>query len=163
MPSDEIYQQRIYGKTAALYEAAALSGAIVGQKDEKVIQALGEFGRELGIAFQIVDDALDFTSNAEKLGKPAGHDLRQGHITLPSMLYIKDNDIDVEDFIDRASDEETVDELILDIRNAGMAKRALDVAKDHVNIATEALSRIEWTEEIDLLQQMAQYVVDRDF
>ncbi len=163
VPSMKVYQERIYGKTAALYEAAALSGAIIGAVSEDAVQAYSTFGRELGIAFQIVDDALDFTSDTEKLGKPAGHDLRQGHINLPAMLYIMKHNLNHDEFIERASDERRVDSLVQAIRNEGMAKKALRVAEEHIQKGIAALEDVNWTPEVDLMKQLAHYVVDRDF
>lgn len=163
VPSLKVYEQRIYGKTAALYEASAISGAILADYDEDTIQAYATFGRELGIAFQIVDDALDFSADAEKLGKPAGHDLRQGHINLPAMLYIKNNNIDHEAFVDQAADEDRVGALVQAIRDAGMAKKSLRVAEGRIEKGIAALDTVPWAPEIDLMKQLAQYVVDREF
>jgi geranylgeranyl pyrophosphate synthase len=165
VPDRETYDKRIYGKTAALYEAAALSGAIIGSPaQEKMIQAFAAYGRELGMAFQIVDDALDFTADTTKLGKPAGHDLRQGHITLPTMYYLDANGTDHDTFIEQISDEGNVDEVVQAIRAAKMPQQALQDARGHIDNALEALESLnEWAPELDHLQNLAQYVVDRDF
>ncbi|WP_457596513.1 polyprenyl synthetase family protein [Hydrogenimonas sp.] len=79
-PDVEAYMQMIYQKTAALIEATAASAAALAGK-ERAIYA--RYGRNLGLAFQIVDDILDITQSAEKLGKPAMHDLKEGKTTLP--------------------------------------------------------------------------------
>jgi geranylgeranyl pyrophosphate synthase len=83
------YYAKIGGKTAALFESAARGGAICGSCDADAVEALGLFGYEVGLAFQIVDDVLDFTADAETLGKPAGHDLQEGTITLPLILAVE--------------------------------------------------------------------------
>ncbi|MBN1966393.1 MAG: polyprenyl synthetase family protein, partial [Anaerolineae bacterium] len=85
--SIEEYYHRIYGKTASLFRTAAEVGAMLGTSVQAHIEALGEYGRLLGMAFQIVDDTLDFASSSERLGKPSGHDLRQGVISLPVLLF----------------------------------------------------------------------------
>lgn len=83
------YLFKIGSKTAALFEAACKAGMTAGGGSEADIAALGRFGYDLGMAFQIVDDVLDFTGNEQHLGKPAGNDLLQGTITLP-LIYAAD-------------------------------------------------------------------------
>lgn len=85
IPGREDYMRRIYGKTAALFATAAECAAILAEVDEQDIAALRRYGQNLGLAFQIIDDILDFTAAAETLGKPAGSDLRQGTVTLPAL------------------------------------------------------------------------------
>jgi heptaprenyl diphosphate synthase/octaprenyl-diphosphate synthase len=85
-PFDTALEQYIYKtgcKTAALFEAACKAGITAAGGSEADIAALGQFGYHLGIAFQIMDDVLDFVGDERTLGKPAGNDLRQGTITLP--------------------------------------------------------------------------------
>ena len=82
----EQYYAKIGGKTAALFEAAACAGSLCGGGSDQDTEALGQFGYEVGLAFQIVDDVLDFTGDVSTLGKPAGQDLREGTITLPVIL-----------------------------------------------------------------------------
>jgi octaprenyl-diphosphate synthase len=79
-PDIDAYMEMIYQKTAALIEATAATAAMLAGKDEAIY---GRYGRNLGIAFQIVDDILDITQSEEKLGKPAMHDLEEGKTTLP--------------------------------------------------------------------------------
>lgn len=81
------YFSRIYKKTASLVEACCGGGAQVSGAEPKTIKSQAEFGRNIGMAFQIVDDLLDFTSDEEALGKPAGSDLAQGILTLP-VIYL---------------------------------------------------------------------------
>jgi octaprenyl-diphosphate synthase len=80
------YMELIDRKTASLFSACARLGASVGGGDERVENLLGEFAWNLGIAFQLVDDILDFTSREKILGKPVGNDLREGKVTLP-LIY----------------------------------------------------------------------------
>ena len=83
------YFNRIYGKTASLFAAAAQGGAMVGGLGEDEALALRAYGENVGMAFQIVDDILDFTGDAAELGKPAGSDLMNGTLTLPALLLIE--------------------------------------------------------------------------
>ena len=85
----EDYFQRISSKTASLFSLATESGAILSEAPESSVDILREYGYNLGIAFQIVDDILDFVSTEEELGKPIGSDLAQGTLTLPAMLILE--------------------------------------------------------------------------
>jgi heptaprenyl diphosphate synthase len=86
----DVYLEVISKKTASLLEACCKAGALSGNADASGVKALGEFGLNLGIAFQIVDDILDFQGSADKMGKPKGEDLSRGIITLPVILLLKD-------------------------------------------------------------------------
>ena len=85
------YYDRIYSKTASLLETAAQSGAILAGLPEEQIDSLREYGRDLGMAFQMIDDVLDFVGDEHVLGKPVGSDLRQGTVTLPAMYFVQQN------------------------------------------------------------------------
>jgi heptaprenyl diphosphate synthase len=85
------YYAKIGGKTASLFESAAEAGMIAGGGTDEQIEALRQFGYEVGLAFQIVDDVLDFTGDEQTLGKPAGHDLLEGTITLPVIYAAADD------------------------------------------------------------------------
>lgn len=85
----ESYLNRIYAKTASLFCAATEGGALLAGLDETRIAALRSYGYNLGMAFQIVDDILDFLGDAESLGKPAGSDLNQGTLTLPFFAFLE--------------------------------------------------------------------------
>jgi octaprenyl-diphosphate synthase len=90
--SEAQYRQVIYRKTARLFEAGAqIAGVITGQPDD-VLAQLGEYGRELGMAFQLVDDALDYSASADELGKNLGDDLAEGKPTLPLIYAIREGD-----------------------------------------------------------------------
>jgi octaprenyl-diphosphate synthase len=87
--SVEEHLDLIYRKTACLFGACTRLGAVLGGQDEKTEHLMGEYGRNLGMAFQLVDDLLDFTATEDVLGKPVGNDLREGKITLP-LIYLLD-------------------------------------------------------------------------
>lgn len=145
--SREDYEKRIYGKTASLFAASTEMGAVIAGASEEHIQALKQFGGDVGMAFQIVDDLLDITSESSDIGKPAGNDLRQGTVTLPVMLYARDLPAES----DRAkvlagviegsiTDSETIDDLVRDIRSSSAVDEALEAARE---FASRAKSRIE--------------------
>jgi octaprenyl-diphosphate synthase len=84
--SEADYMELVDRKTACLFSACARLGALVGGADEEAENRMSDFGWNLGIAFQLVDDVLDFTSREKILGKPVGNDLREGKVTLP-LIY----------------------------------------------------------------------------
>ena len=87
--TEEDYFDLVSRKTAGLFAVCARMGAVVAAADDKTEAALGEYGWSLGMAFQLVDDILDFTSSPKKLGKPVGSDLREGKVTLPLILALE--------------------------------------------------------------------------
>ncbi len=87
-PKEEYYR-RIFAKTASLFQAAGEVGAILGGAPEEHVQALSAYGYNFGMAFQIVDDVLDFTGDEAVMGKPVGSDLRQGTVTLPVFHFLQ--------------------------------------------------------------------------
>ena len=93
--SEDRYLEIITAKTAALFAAACQIAAIVAERDASVEAALAAYGRNLGIAFQLVDDAIDYVSDADTMGKDAGDDFRDGKITLPVILaYARGDEVE---------------------------------------------------------------------
>lgn len=163
----ESYYERIYGKTASLFRTAAESGAMIGRAAPAQIATLGEYGRLLGMAFQIVDDALDFNSDAEQLGKPSGHDLREGILSLPVLLYHDRIKGEVNGTFRRVlagkGSEAQITALVNDIRASGVVEEALDIARDFARQAREALSNAPDGPAKDGLIEMTQFAVARDY
>ena len=87
----ENYYQRIYAKTASLFEMSARAAAMVSPVNEETIETMRKFGYETGMAFQIADDILDFSGDQTAVGKPLGSDLLQGLVTLPAIYYAEAN------------------------------------------------------------------------
>jgi len=83
------YEDRIYNKTACLFSTAAETGAVLGGASESVVGTLKSYGRNLGMAFQIIDDILDYEATTSEVGKPVGNDLAHGILTLPALLFIE--------------------------------------------------------------------------
>jgi geranylgeranyl pyrophosphate synthase len=166
VPDIDTYNQRIYGKTAALFRAAAFSGALLGPDVSRPqMKAFETFGREVGMAFQIIDDALDFLSDSKKLGKPAGHDLHNGIITLPALIFIEEQGISPDVFIDQIRDEDQREEIIKQIQQTDAARRAFETARDYIYRAEDALTNtsLSASPAIDHLLRVAYYSIDRDF
>ncbi len=142
-PTRDGYFARIFGKTGSLFVTAAEGPAFLAGASPAVVQGMATFGREVGIAFQIMDDILDFTADASHLGKPVGSDLRQGLFTLPALLYLegRPDDPNVAALLDgRAGDAAIVARVVDAVRNSGAIQAALDEAKAYVKRGVEALS-----------------------
>lgn len=162
--SREAYFDRIYAKTAALFALSAQTAVLLSGAEPAVDQALYTFGREIGMAFQIMDDILDFSGNEAKLGKPVGSDLRQGLFTLPALCYLesKPADRDMEAVLRGARDARTVARLAQSIRNSGAIDAARQEAQAYVTRAQAALSILPDNAYRQALADMADYVIRRD-
>jgi geranylgeranyl pyrophosphate synthase len=149
------YMQRIEAKTAMLLAACCEIGALLGGLGAREREALRAYGRELGLAFQIADDVLDYTGAEGEVGKPIGHDVVEGFATLPLMLSpIKLGD-------DRRLDEHEARRVVEDVRNSDGPRLALAQARDHANSARDHLHALNRGEAIAALESLAEYVVSR--
>ena len=150
------YMDRIEAKTAALLVACCDIGALLGGLNEIERGALREYGRALGFAFQIADDVLDYTGTEGEVGKPIGHDLREGFATLPLLLApVKLDD-------DRRLDEDDARRVIDEVRKSGGPGKALEQARKHANAAREQLNSIRRSEATRALDSLTEYVVSRN-
>ena len=159
------YNQRIYAKTASLFETSTTATAIIAGSDVAIKEKVRVFGYEVGMAFQIVDDILDFTSQTQQLGKPVASDLRQGLITLPALYYIEENpgDRDMLSVIDHdPCDEECLERLLVAIRESGSIEKANNEAKQHIARALEAIKTLPDGTERTALMDLAYYIVRRN-
>jgi geranylgeranyl pyrophosphate synthase len=163
--SREGYLQRIYAKTASLFAVAAEAATILGDADEHTISAMRHFGREVGMAFQIVDDILDFTGDEASLGKPVGSDLRQGLFTLPVLIYLDEHpdDRDVGALLNgHSGDGQRVDRVVQAVRNSGAISLALDEAKTYIDRAQASLAPMPANTYRRALSDLADYFVSRN-
>ncbi|HEU5433703.1 MAG TPA: polyprenyl synthetase family protein [Thermomicrobiales bacterium] len=137
----EEYERRIYGKTASLFAGAAEMGALIGGAPDAHVAALRSFGADIGMAFQIVDDVLDLREGTQQLGKPAGNDIRQGTVTLPTMLYgaaLAAGSADaqlLQGVVAGDLDGPEVDRLVQAIRDSDAIEQAMAVAADYAERA----------------------------
>jgi geranylgeranyl pyrophosphate synthase len=160
------YYERIYAKTASMFVLATTAAAVLSPVDEDVIEALRTFGYEIGMAFQVVDDVLDFTGEQATVGKPVASDLRQGLITLPTIIYMESHpdDPDVGYLKDGSYYNETrLNRLIPAIRESGAIEEALYAARQFVDRGLEALAELALplTAERQALEDLASYIVSR--
>ena len=162
----DTYLQIISAKTAELFAAAAEAGAVGADADEPLVQALRAYGLNLGLAFQLADDALDYGGQSEKLGKNTGDDFREGKVTLPLLLAAVrtrgHDDGFWERTIDRGDrredDFKRARELVL---GAGAVGATLDVAWDYADLAREALAPLADSDWRRALETLADFAVSR--
>jgi len=159
----EDYFQRVSSKTASLFCLATESGAILSQAPERSIEILKGYGHNLGIAFQVVDDILDFIGTEEELGKPVGSDLAQGTLTLPAMLLLEryPEDNPVKRLFQNRDKQENIGLAIELIRNSSIVQECYGVASDYCSKACHNLSLLPDNASRQALVQLAEYVVNR--
>ena len=163
--SDKQYLEIIALKTGSLTECACRMGALSVGADETQAEALGTFGRSIGVAFQIVDDVFDVMLSEEEIGKPVGNDLREGAITLP-MLWTLRNSPDAAEFRDILSVEEKTDEHVtraLEIMRSGQAvAQSMRLARDYADVAKKQLEIFPEGPARNMLSDIADYVLSRE-
>jgi geranylgeranyl pyrophosphate synthase len=157
-PNRGEYYRHIESKTASLFIAATEGGAILSDAPEAEIAALRSYGRNLGMAFQMVDDILDFTANENELGKPVGSDLRQGTFTLPVFYYLE-QDARAKTIGDFMSAD--LDQLIDAIRHSSAIAAAKAEAQRAAQIARDALAIFPDNVYRRALFDLVNYVIER--
>jgi geranylgeranyl pyrophosphate synthase len=158
------YFARIGGKTASLFGTACEGGGIIARGPEPWIEALRDYGFNLGMAFQIVDDILDFTGSEAVLGKPVGSDLLAGTLTLPALLLMERSPADNPIrrlFVAKRNREARLAEAVAAIRDAGTIAESAEVARDFARKATAALEPLPAGEPRTALYDLAEYVLTR--
>ncbi len=158
----EDYYRWIQAKTASLFELASGAAALLSQADEERAAAARKFGNEIGMAFQIVDDVLDFIGNQFALGKPIGNDLRQGIITLPTLYYFEAHpgDPDICAVINRErGDPQRPERLFSAISQNGAIEKAMQEAECFIQRGLTALAVFPNTPERQALAEIARQIV----
>ena len=158
------YYDRIYAKTASLFEMSALAATMVATEDEATRTSMKNFGYEVGMAFQIVDDILDFTGEQSTVGKPIGSDLLNGLVTLPAIYYAEEHPYD-EDVLSLPDggwkDTDRVQRIVDNIRKNAAIEKAMEEARTAVNRALGYLEDAPISPERDALEDLAKFIVDR--
>ncbi|MDJ0598621.1 MAG: solanesyl diphosphate synthase [Crocosphaera sp.] len=157
----EAYLDKSYYKTASLMANSAKSAAILSDASTEVIDNLYNYGKYLGLAFQIVDDILDFTSPTEVLGKPAGSDLISGNITAPALFALEEKPY-LETLIEREFSEEGDREKALSIvtESEGI-ERSRELASYHAQLALKQLDCLKPSQYSQSLTDLVDYVLSR--
>jgi len=163
--SRQEYERRIYAKTASLMAMSAEAGAILAGADEGTMGALRSYGEHLGLAFQVVDDVLDFVAEEETLGKPVGSDLRQGLVTLPVLFFLEEEPDHpaVCRALQGNPPEEVVREAVQAVTGSPAIGRSLEAARRHAGRANEALNGLPYSSHRAALSDLADFTVRRRF
>ncbi|MDH7489338.1 MAG: polyprenyl synthetase family protein [Anaerolineae bacterium] len=163
-PTREAYEKRIYSKTASLFAASAEVGAVLSAAPTDKVALIRSYGHNLGMAFQIVDDVLDYVGDPSELGKPVGSDLSQGIVTLPALRYLEQaKSPEAEDLVKRAATGEgsAVQDAVARIIASGAVNGALEEAAEYIRKSHAALDGLPACQSRDILAQLADYVVAR--
>jgi len=161
------YMEIITAKTAVLISAACECGAIISDAGEDAGLCLGRFGMNMGIAFQLMDDLLDYISSEEVLGKAVGKDIREGKITLP-LIYTLSNQREADRkrlenlFKDRRATDEDYHNLVNLVRENGVPDQIMDEAQSYVDKAAGCLSLFPDSRVKEDLLELNQYVIERN-
>jgi geranylgeranyl pyrophosphate synthase len=161
----EEYYNRIYAKTASLFETSTQTAAVISNVDAQQVELMRRFGYELGMAFQIVDDILDYVGSEAVVGKPVGGDLRQGLITLPMLCFIKmyPTDPAVKKIAagQRIIDDTELQRLLCAISNSDAIHKARLDAEGFIRRAEGCLMSFPNTPEREALIEIARFIVER--
>ncbi len=166
-----------YRKTACLFSGCARLGAVLGKQPKHIEEALAEYGRNAGLAFQLVDDLLDFTASLEKLGKPVLSDLKEGKVTLPLILALQNAASSANGNGHSASEGRKLVARVLEergflsvhpdqiaklVRETGALDRAANLARDYVNRAKACLDELPDTEYRRALLAVPDFILERE-
>lgn len=157
----EDYLLKSYYKTATLIAASAKSAAIFSEANEHVCNEMFEYGKNLGLSFQVVDDILDFTQSSEQLGKPAGTDLAKGNLTAP-VIFALQKQPNLREIIDSEfSEPGSLERAIRIVFKCGGIDQARNLAREKADLAICNLRCLPQTEFRSSLEGILKYNLER--
>jgi len=160
--SFEDYIRVIEGKTASLLVSCAQSGAILAGYNDEIVEECKNLGLHFGIAFQIIDDILDYGIGAESLGKSNFGDLQNGLITLPLLLYFQKNPKEeMEELVKNAADKSAAAIIVEKLKSSNCFEEAKTIACQHLNKATEVLQKLPQNSINALLKDFFEAMTER--
>ncbi|CAN6347440.1 unnamed protein product [Urochloa humidicola] len=155
------YLLKSYYKTASLIAASTRSAAIFSGASTAICEQMYEYGRNLGLSFQVVDDILDFTQSAEQLGKPAGSDLAKGNLTAPVIFALQDEP-ELREIIDSEfSETDSLAAAIDIVHRSGGIRRAHELAREKGDLAIQNLQCLPRSDFRSTLEKMVKYNLER--
>lgn len=158
------YMEVIHSKTAKLFEAACQLGAVLAGLDQSVEQAMAAYGMHLGTAFQLIDDVLDYTADAEEMGKNVGDDLAEGKPTLPLIIAIQRSNADIATILRLAIEQgglEQIDTIMHAIQQTEAIAYTMDLAKRETQLAIEQLDCLPESDYRQALTTLAWFAINR--
>jgi all-trans-nonaprenyl-diphosphate synthase len=157
----EAYLEKSYYKTASLIANSAKAAGLLSDVSRETSEHLYSYGRHLGLAFQVVDDILDFTGSTETLGKPAGSDLKSGNLTAPVLFALEEKPY-LRVLIEREfAQEDDLEQAIALIQDSHGLERSRELAAQHAQTAVEHVADLSPSECRQALINMADYVLSR--
>jgi octaprenyl-diphosphate synthase len=163
--TEAAYNEVIRKKTAQLFDAAAETGAVLAGASPEQQSTMGRYGHHLGMAFQLVDDALDYNGNTEDLGKNVGDDLAEGKPTLPLIYAMKHGTTAQAELIRTAIKEggiEKMDEILEAIHATGSLDYTMNCAKEHSAQAKDCLISLPTSKEQQAMLELADFAIQRN-
>jgi octaprenyl-diphosphate synthase len=166
--TEEHYLSVVSAKTAALFAAASEAGAVLARGPSDYADAMRVYGQNLGIAFQLVDDALDYSGRQALMGKSVGDDFREGKVTLPVILAVARADDGARKFWKRTIEtgpqgESDLDRAITLVEETGAISDTMARARVYADVACRALEAIQASEMRDVLAAVADFCVERAY
>ncbi len=165
LASREDYFQRIYAKTASMFELCTAAAALLSPVGAQEVENMRQMGYNLGMAFQIMDDILDFTGEQATVGKPVASDLRQGLITLPALYYLEQEPEDA--YLNavlhgKLYEDDKFTRLVGSIRASGAIEASLQEAEKYIDCAVETMLKQPDCPQRQALLELANYIIRRD-
>jgi len=160
----EEYYELISKKTAIFIKCCCESGACAGGAGKAHLRAISGYGLNLGLAFQIIDDILDFCGDVDVMGKPRGEDLKQGSITMPLIYLMRDSNHRArikEILAEEKITDQHMEEIAGILEKSGVIKKSFDVARTHIEKAQRYLELLPESPYVDLLNEMAEMLKSR--
>ena len=162
----EQYLEVIYRKTGKLFEAAMVVGGLLSNQSQTVLNTLQLFGKELGMAYQIVDDVLDYSSSFEIMGKDVGDDLAEGKVTLPMIYTLERAMPDMQEMIGQAilnKDSKNADKIIGSIQSTGSIASSVNDAKEKTEFALHSIQTLDNSKYKTALTNLAEIILHRSY
>ena len=162
----EQYLEVIYRKTGKLFEAAMVVGGLLSNQSQTVLNTLQLFGKELGMAYQIVDDVLDYSSSFEIMGKDVGDDLAEGKVTLPMIYTLERAMPDIQEMIGQAilnKDSKNADKIIGSIQSTGSIASSVNDAKEKTEFALHSIQSLDNSKYKTALTNLAEIILHRSY
>ena len=164
MVSEEDYIAMIAGKTSAMFETCARTGAILADADNESVDNMAEWGLNLGLCFQLMDDLIDITGDTETLGKPAGSDIVQGKMTLIA-IHAKESQEDMPHFTkvfgSGECSDESLSKAVAELDGSGSIDYARNKAMHHHSLAHECLNKLPGSQAVDILRELTDFQLIR--
>ncbi len=164
----DAYLKVIESKTAALFSSACEVGAVLANKDKQTTEALYNYGLHLGIAFQMIDDALDYAADQQTLGKEIGDDFKEGKMTAPIIFALQSADKQEREFWSRTiglkkQTDTDFNEALNLISKHGALEKTIETAKNYAQKATNSLDVLPDSEIKSLMSELTHYTITRSF